>query len=196
MEVKGRDVMSSKPIIFSTPMVKAILNGDKTMTRRVIKGLLPEDIEAMGQRLGYCDNWWKSTSVALKAPCKRGDILWVRETWAEMPYGYVYRADEEEPEGWDCDDRWRPSIHMPRDAARIFLRVTNVSVERLRDITGNLDNLDREGVNIATGMFEASMAFAELWDSLRKPADIGKYGWDANPWVWVISFERTDANGG
>ena len=196
----GRRIMRGrvdmKPIIFSAPMVRAILDGNKTMTRRVIKGLLPEEIEAMGQRFGYCDNWWKSTSVALNIPCRPGDILWVRETWAEMPYGYVYRADEEEPEGWDCDDRWRPSIHMPRDAARIFLRVKDVRVERLQQISG--EDITREGVG--KGEFFDTLtdrgAFRELWDSLRKPADIGKYGWDANPWVWVISFERTEANGG
>lgn len=215
--MRGR--VDMKPIIFSTPMVKAILDGDKTMTRRVIKGLLPEEIEAMGKRLGYCDNWWKSTSVALNAPCSVGDILWVRESWAKINGSFVYRADDNAVAFFKRAGiavKWRPSIHMPKEAARIFLRVTKVSVERAQDIADSdaidegmlsyhgwetpeylaaVEKAKRDGTEPPLG-FTPRERFAYIWDSLRKPADIKQYGWDANPWVWVISFERTEANGG
>lgn len=177
-----------KPILFSTPMVQAILEGRKTMTRRIVKPQ-PEIVGCGRIR-------WKG-DIALPeelsekyAPRRPGDILWVRETWMELPYGYVYRADDEEPEGWDCDDRWRPSIFMPKEACRIFLRVTDVRMERLQQIPGT--DITREGVG--NGEYFDTLAdraaFRELWDSLRKPEELTEYGWEANPYVWVIAFER------
>lgn len=97
---------------------------------------------------------------------------------------YVYRATHY----ISGDARWRPSIHMPKEAARIFLRVTDVRVERLNAIS--IDEIAREGVQ-ADYMFPA---FRELWDSTVKPADRNKYGWNANPWVWVIEFERVEVD--
>ena len=191
----------NRPILFTTPMVKAIIAGNKRMTRRTMKPQPVLDGEGMWQ---WKDCQWKDGGLGFPqsgiedhAPIKVGDVLWVREAWAEMPYGYVYRADYDqengdEPEGWDPDDRWLPSIHMPKGAARLFLRVTDVRVERLHRISSDLDELEHEGMNILFGAFQASMNFAELWDRTVKPADIGTFGWDANPWIWAYTFERCE----
>jgi hypothetical protein len=109
-----------------------------------------------------------------------GDVLWVRETWAVCNGVYAYRADDEMPEGWHLT-AWRPSIHMPKEAARIFLRVSDVRAERLQDI-------DDAGV-VAEGL-ELGDPFDEIWDRTLKPSARDTYGWAANPWVWVITFER------
>ena len=194
-----------KPILFNTEMVRAILDGRKTVTRRVVKPQ-PEDRPVPMTKDSFWPGYFaiQGTEKVVRLPYQPGDILWVRETWAEMPYGFVYRVDGDEPDGWDCDDRWRPSIHMPRGAARIFLRVTGVRVERLQEITaeGALD----EGTDvkfpepkpsyISLAYTEmrlkpaARQSFSELWDSTIKPKDRTAYGWEANPWVWVIEFER------
>ena len=122
-----------------------------------------------------------------------GDTLWVRETWAKSMAGtFMYQADDKAI----MVERWRPSIHMPREAARLFLRVTGVRVERLKDIDGHgilKEGIDNGKSNPAMGTrWEnmQSMAFAELWNSTLKSADLPLYGWAANPWVWVIEFER------
>ncbi len=181
-----------KPILFNTEMVRAILAGQKTQTRRKCK---PGTVVALEheQPIGG-------------QPYYVGDILWVRETWGDYReycegnegFFYLYKADY--PDGakaiplpddqktdyadsWDLP-KWHPSIHMPREAARIFLRVTNVRIERLQDI-------DDEGV-MAEGI-EFGGPFEEIWDSTVKRADRDHYGWDANPWVWVIEFERIEA---
>lgn len=140
-----------------------------------------------------------------KAPCKPGDFLYVRETWGcyernwwEAGY-FLYKADYPdgvstyEFDGHICNlPKWRPSIHMPKEAARIFLRVTDIRVERLQDITS--DQIDREGVEteypfVLNGE-ERRYAFSQLWTSTLKKSDLAHYGWDANLWVWVIEFER------
>lgn len=203
-----------KPILFNTAMVQAIIEGRKTVTRRAIKPQPAGALRPMGK--GSC---WPGCFEApgeeriYRPPYQPGDVLYVRETWAEMPYGYVYRADEEQPEGWEVDDCWRPSIHMPREAARIFLRVSAVSAARLQEI--EKEDVLREGVEpkyYAGGCkcawaFEGCMEkpctnrdgyidlchwipFSELWNKTVKPADRSDYGWEANPWVWVIEFER------
>lgn len=181
-----------KPILFNTDMVRAILDGRKTVTRRVIKPhfrpgevswqVITEKHSGKYVRIEYLDEWENETRY-MSEPFRPGDILYVRETWAEMPYGYVYRADDERPEGWDSEDRWRPSIHMPKEAARIFLRVKSVRAERLQNITD--EDIEAEGLEI--GCY-----FDELWNSTIKTADRETYGWDANPWVWVIEFERCE----
>ena len=136
--------------------------------------------------------------VKVRSPYQVGGILYVREAWyyetfyedtddiTALPFGncswrYVYKADR--PDYPVIPDHWHPSIHMPKEAARIFLRVTNVRVERLQDI-------DDDGV-VAEGL-EIGAPFDELWDSTIKKSDIDKYGWAANPYVWVIEFERID----
>lgn len=203
-----------KPILFNSEMVRAILDGRKTVTRRV--AFKADELREFPCAL-YPDGWWfrgrvyasreKAMSAAegIMRLCKYhpGDILWVRETWAEMPYGFVYRADDENPEGWEPDDRWRPSIHMPREAARLFLRITDVQVERLLEITE--DGAKAEGAvksypytDPETGKTAFMLdekgtyrsGFLQIWDITIKPSDRPTYGWDANPWVWVVSFER------
>ena len=149
-------------------------------------------------------------------PCHTGDILYVRETWDNEPVTpgghfrqrgvWYYKADGDlRPEGWRGN--WHPSIHMPKEAARLFLRVTDVRVERLQDITA--DGCKHEGIwddykassqkhHDALVELAYPKCFAELWNSTIKPADLNKYGWDSNPWVWVIEFDRirkdTDCN--
>lgn len=175
--------MAEKPILFNTEMVKAILDGRKTQTRRVIR--FPEGTTGRLPEGGARDYVYYLGGIK-RPPYQPGDILWVRETWAKMPYGYVYRADDEAPEGWDSADRWRPSIHMPRKAARLFLLVENVRIERLQDMTD--DDAVAEGFS---GLMTPPLAwFADLWSRTVKPADLPRYGWSANPWVWVIEFER------
>lgn len=180
--------MTEKPILFNTGMVKAILGGLKTQTRRVCKAL---------SKHGTIAPEW----IGYKPPYHAGDILWVRETWNGIKLGqrgkeetsYWYRADEDD-EHLNPDDKWRPSIHMPREAARLFLRVTSVRVERLQQI--DADGLRAEGLTsmaVQAGDVEIGrMEFKRLWNSTLKAADIPSYGWDANPWVWVIGFERVE----
>ena len=210
--------MSVKPIIFSTPMVRAILDREKTMTRRVIKPqpkcklyyayaagrkrdigkwLYPSQYAI--ERDGICpppEGFTVADRNALwTPPCHGDDILWVRETWGRwsrtegIAPQLFYRADDDDA---PARIKWRPSIYMPKEAARIFLCVSKVSVERLQEISGA--DIACEGVG--NGAFFDTLtdraAFRKLWDSLRKPADRAQYGWDANPWVWVISFERCE----
>lgn len=202
-----------KPILFNTDMVRAILEGRKTVTRRAIKPQPAGELRPMGA--GSC---WPGCFEApgeeriYRPPYQPGDILWVRETWTPGPDGsYIYKASVECPDAWR--GTWRPSIHMPRAAARIFLRVTAVKTARLQEV--EKEDVLREGVEpkyYAGGCkcawaFEGCMEkpctnrdgyidlchwmpFSELWDKTMKPADRSAYGWEANPWVWVIEFER------
>ena len=195
-----------KPILMNTEMVKAILAGRKTQTRRLIKPQPPFDNDSIYLRyvkdgIARFGRGTPGNSCALcdrKMPYQAGDVLYVRETWCKGSLNggaeqYFYKADDN-----DFHCQWRPSIHMPKEAARIFLRVTGVRVERLQDIT--LDDAIAEGCQ---GKFIGSGEcvgagweilpedeFADLWDSTIKKSDLDKYGWDANPWVWVIEFER------
>ena len=195
-----------KPIIFSTPMVQAILEGRKTQTRRVIKvDNAPE-------------NWKISiagTSIVRTEPYDvklpryaAGDILWVRETFFcepctedcagrndenECPFNrvgnkcYGYKTQYA---GGRCDGvKWRPSIHMPREAARIFLRVKTVRVERLQDITEEDAIAEGMSKTLVDGVvfISAKGNFHVFWDSLNIKRG---YGWESNPWVWVYEFEK------
>lgn len=141
-------------------------------------------------------------NTAYKALYQRGDILYVRETWCKGLERYIYRADYSDTEkfyrdGKEIEMKWHPSLHMPKDAARIFLRVTNVRVERLQEITTN--QIEQEGVeteypHVLNGE-EKKYAFQNLWNSTIKKSDLDRYGWNANPWVWVIEFERCEKPG-
>lgn len=184
--------MAIKPIIFNTEMVQAILRGQKTCTRRIMK---PQLTAHYG-------------TLYVKPPCAKGDILYVRETWTrfecwncdgdeegncvEEPHisvlqkqggCYLYRATSE----ISGDARWHPSIHMPKEAARIWLKVTDVQVERLQDMTD--DDAEAEGCFDYTS---TALGFPDVWDSTIKKSDLDRYGWQANPHVWVIEFERCE----
>lgn len=222
--------MSTKPILFNTEMVQAILDGRKTVTRRIIK---PQPkmrlcyISAGSHNVGkweypspntykyWGDEWRLTDDITAEdlarswtPPCHTDDILYVRETWcrhgnpkAGRPMHYDYKADREDPR---FDDSgfiavWRPSIHMPKEAARIFLKVKHVGVERLQDIT--VEECRREGIYddypTLTPEYHDMLVekaypktFAKLWDSTVKKGNLPIYGWDANPFVWVIEFER------
>lgn len=200
-----------KPILFKTDMVRAILDGRKTMTRRAIK---PQPAPHLGCKLGFCIEGDKKDIGKfgfgehecggrihfVRPPCLTGDILYIRETWRKSPFTshYIYRADGDEgifAQSYDSeimDDtvcRWRPSIHMPKEAARIWLKVVDVRVERLQDITPD------EAINEDTKEQFPPLAvdeFRGIWNTTIKKPDLDRYGWDANPWVWVIEFERCE----
>ena len=195
--------MSMKQILFNTEMVRAILDGRKTCTRRVIK---PQPYGKCTYPLGFVTDSTEKKEVGCfgfgvdecggsiqyaKPSYQPGDILYVRETWKNAPNGYYYYED------WQRNDiadvtKWKPSIHMPKEAARIWLEVTNVRVERLQEMWAS--DVPKEGIyfNKPTTADEMLMAFAKLWNSTIKESVLDRYGWDANHWVWVIEFERCE----
>lgn len=190
--------MTCKPILFNTDMVRAILMGQKTQTRRVIK---PQPTRPRCNNIGWL-GWNDGHGYRMKSPCEAGDILWVRETWSttdkcglypNWPVGgihYMYKADDP-----NCDAakeaRWYPSIHMPKEAARIFLRVKEVRVELLQAM--NEEAAIAEGfADSPAGTISPLTRFAELWDKTIKREDLREFGWHANPWVWIIEFERCE----
>lgn len=224
--------MSERPIIFSAPMVRAILKNRKTQTRRIVKPSRKQ-IAEWGADLSVCtaarvsgrgdggDDTWLAFDhpkggpyTAVRSPFGKGDTLWVREAWAHLPRSAyalpktVDPADGDMAAYYRCDfdrsgkPRWRPSIHMPRWASRITLRVTAVRVERLHDISE--DDARAEGVTpseeppTAAALMTAVVrgvvfrphvsAFANLWNSLHGPV-----AWDANPWVVAVDFKRIEA---
>lgn len=211
--------MAEKPILFNTEMVRAILDGRKTQTRRLVKPTYkgkPYPIWEFPNRLipekTADDEWMQlwldkvgNPYTCVKVPCQEGDILWVRETWCQLPVTpgghtriggvYYYKADTEiRPEGWRGN--WRPSIHMPRDAARLFLRVTGVRCERLQEITSGEAVAEgiQSNLRSPSEAADALIAFEALWNSTVRQDAMKCWGWNANPWVWVIEFERI--NGG
>lgn len=198
--------MAIKPILFNTDMVRAILEGRKSCTRRIIKPQWEEcphckyvHNEYIYDKLAenvYCARCGYPLVPERRAPYQPGDILYVRETWCGLPVNeaghfrwhpiYYYKADGDlRPEGWR--GAWRPSIHMPKEAARIWIKVTDVRVERLQDMTD--DDAEAEGCFDYTS---TALGFPDVWDSTIKKSDIDRYGWDASPWVWVIEFERCE----
>ena len=216
--------MAIKPILFNTEMVRAILDGKKSCTRRLVK---PQPDEKHTYPLGFVTDSTEKKEVGCfgfgineyggsiqyaKPPYQPGDFLYVRETWCLRYDGekYFYKADKntprEEKRLIDYNNTsWHPSIHMPKEAARIWLKVTNVRVERLQEITpkdaenegvGNLFYEDigysekNYGTEVDPEYGIAKEQFAWLWESTIKKSDLDRYGFDANPWVWVISFER------
>lgn len=234
----------AKPVLFNTEMVQAILEGRKTVTRRCVKykysntemkmhtdkygtRLIEIQKNVEGETHGRHPDgrtWQKLLPyIEKKPPFKKGDYLYVRETWCK---GVI--ACGEEPDGRDtmyvsqCEGEddyilkahalhenigiedvvWKPSIHMPKEAARIFLKVTDVRVEQLQDMNGGADFLKEGLIDICVGCGTPKEfcdccggleeEFIELWDSTIKKADLDTYGWDANPWVWVVEFERVE----
>lgn len=189
-----------KPILSNTERVRAILDGRKTVTRRAIRPQPEGRPIRMTENSCYPGCYAiEGTPRVIRPPYQPVDILYVRETWnGDWCDHYIYKADggSAKAAGYTAEPKWRPSIHMPREAARLFLRVTGVRVERLKDIDGHgilKEGIDNGKSNPAMGTrWEnmQSMAFAELWNNTIKPSDRALYGWAANPWVWVIEFER------
>ncbi len=241
--------MEIKPILLNTKMVRAILDGRKSCTRRVVKfpvnrytNNVPLADKIVLQEL-RCDkaNFLEEPffSFGMNLPYQPGDVLYVRETFAWCPcwdcgmhpeqgactdpnriyhsgkkeYGcYIYRASCEDNE-YPSADTWHPSIHMSKEAARIWLKVTNVRVERLQDMKpvdvikegaypDCWDCLNTYGESGSQCCYrteeqcsqcdEVMMEWEKLWNSTIKKSDLDRYGWSANSWVWVIEFERCE----
>ena len=228
--------MSVKPILFNTDMVRAILDGRKTVTRRLVKpqqliGILPDKCKnGMPEEFlkekkfmfkPYCDMTdAELIKTAYNPQYQPGDILYVRETWTKDNHRYMYRADYADSEkfyqgGKEVQMKWHPSIHMPKEAARIFLKVKDVRVERLQDITEEqtedegftftppcLRQVSEDSYCDLDGPCTSEIKYCDmsagelfgkvLWNSTIKKDELEQYGWDANPWVWVIEFERIE----
>lgn len=197
--------MKERPILFSGPMVRALLEGRKTVTRRVVRDAKPlaPDVTDFG--------YWVANDAAvheegvrfLRCPYGQpGDRLWVKETvrWAAAMGRAFYAADKAPSviDNWPWQRRVLPSIHLPRGASRITLEVTNVRVERLHDITE--EDIEAEGVELSpdgvSAYYEepngcggqlptAREAFEHLWSVIN-----GAASWKANPWVWRVAFRR------
>lgn len=214
--------MAVKPILFNTEMVRAILDGRKDATRRIVKGFIPDDAVwgytaftpkgYISCRGTFADGYGEKF---FKLPCEPGDILYVRETWEHFEccccegdeHGNCYREPQQSALNKSCgcymyratdeiygDARWHPNIHMPKEAARIWLKVTNVRVERLQEIT--IDGIRNEGISsmaVHAGDMEIALKeWKNLWNSTIKKTDLDSYGWEANPYVFVIEFIRID----
>ena len=211
--------MAIKPILFNTEMVRAILDGRKTCTRRICKDANECTVPDMefynaDKRTYAVHNFADREHTEMLSTGERtcpicpGDILYVRETWKKAPNGYYYYED------WQRNDiadvtKWKPSIHMPKEAARIWLKVTDVRVERLQDITE--DGAWQEGTDCwddacyadngwhptfedpdSGGNCDIIAGFEKLWNNTIKKSDLDRYGWSANPYVFVIEFERCE----
>ncbi|WP_287635536.1 hypothetical protein [Bacteroides sp.] len=233
--------MAIKPILFNSEMVRAILDGRKDATRKIVKGFIPDDAVwgytaftpkgYISCRGTFADGYGEKF---FKLPCEPGDILYVRETWEHFEccccegdeHGNCYREPQQSALNKSCgcymyratdeiygDARWHPSIHMPKEAARIWLKVTNVRVERLQemkpvdvikegaypDCWDCLNTYGESGSQCCYGTEEqcsqcdeVMMEWEKLWNSTIKKSNLNHYGWDANPWVWVIEFERCE----
>lgn len=206
-------------ILFNTEMVQAILDGRKTCTRRICKDAnnytVPDmDFYNADKRTYAVHNFADKEQMEQLSTAERtcpictGDILYVRETvWQKIGYyldvdgetkpswynEFRYAASDEKPEtGWNYSWAKRPSIHMPKEAVRIWLKVTDVRVERLQEITPQEAWEEGARCSCMSPVPDCSgnrTAFIDIWNSTIKKSDLNRYGWDANPWVWVIEFE-------
>lgn len=186
------------PILFNMEMVRAILDGRKSCTRRIIKPQPQGYFEVSEEPLYIYDTDGKQGKIT--PPYQPGDILYVRETWKQAPNGYYYYEDWQRNNIADVT-KWKPSIHMPKKATRIWLKVKDVKIERLQDVTedgakaeGAIDNRGfiHSPENEYDRIHTAKEHFIKIWNSTIKKSDLDRYGWDANPWVWVIEFERCE----
>ena len=199
--------MAIKPILFNTEMVRAILDGRKSCTRRLVKPEPQGYFEVSEEPLYIYDTDGKQGKIT--PPYQPSDILYVRESYSELTFGYVYKADGENIDHLGNVIKWHPSIHMPKEAARIWLKVTDVRVERLQEITE--EQACMEGTDPwdeacyenngwhptfsdpdSGGDPNMIDGFHKLWNSTIKKSDLDRYGWDANPWVWAIEYERCE----
>jgi len=209
--------MKERPILFSTEMVRAILEGRKTQTRRVITKKLPDELQnyKMCWPGKGCPSHWKDKfGIMWEIPSIKnfktydfivcpygapGDLLYVRETWTledfqgnDLP---VYKANLSNTAIIDSYT-WRPSIFMPKKYARIWLRMIDVRVERVQDISWKdcgaegAGEIEEHGRTFYNGSYLIG-SFRHLWNKIN--ASRG-YGWDTNPWVWVVEFERVEAD--
>lgn len=201
-----------KPILMNTEMVRAILDGRKTVTRRVVKAQHLRVLDSPYHR----EHPETPDEVLIERLCeppyRPGDILYVREKWRIVDYldglslKFEYEADGKISDFIDfTNDRlkkflkyisrkgWCPGIFMPKEAARLFLRVTNVRAERLQDITPD-EIWDREGIPLGRCIVPYD-GFSKFWDSTIKPKDRARYGWEANPYVRVVEFEKISREG-
>jgi hypothetical protein len=205
--------VKERPILFQGAMVRALLAGTKTQTRRVVKwrGLEPGlnlqfsglSVERSGSNFVLSSPTRTSHAYrSVPQPCpygQPGDRLWVRETWAYHVHAQAAMRDEDGPWVYAADgapalqmrlcDRWRPSIHMPRWACRLVLEVTSVRVERLQDISEA--DAQAEGCDLPArdqSWNQCRRWYRDLWEQIN-----GTGSWDANPWVWVVEFKRAEA---
>lgn len=200
-----------RPILFSGEMVRAILEGRKTQTRRVLRtqplDVIPYQGELAGQR--WVGLMQRDPNKGLIFKCKygqAGDRLWVRETWQAQngmgKWWHEWPADDRTSENWAWTNpvvpaydltppRWLPSIHMPREACRLVLEVVSVRVERLQDISDEdcvaegIDCLYEPDTNAPADHYNRQ-SFVYLWNTINAARG---YGWPVNPWVWVIEFK-------
>jgi hypothetical protein len=191
--------MKEHPILFSGPMVQAIIEGRKTMTRRVVKYPTKDGEYGWHPTLGGMQYLPGGSTRPFCPYGQPGDRLWVRETFANINKPgikpeYIYRADPVEIDEYENDGgKWKPSIHMPRQASRLTLEIVSVRVERLQDISeeyAKSEGVTRlrlsETLNIPRSWVGA---FADFWDSINSKRG---YSWGSNPWVWVIEFKRIE----
>ena len=218
-----------KAILFSAPMARAILEGRKNTTRRLRNlkeqpqpyGNPEAPVPPGGRFLTWKGNIWQPfppegmpwAMLCKYAPWKPGELLWVREPWAqEASFGpdgrtahrFYYQADgaERYVMGYGdggkeitCPIAWQQSLFMPKAAARLFLRVRAVFFQRLKDITDAeavYEGFTETKIKGCTGYYTPAESFGIYWDSLRKGRDLKRYGWEANPWVWVLKFQRAE----
>jgi hypothetical protein len=230
--------ISVKPIFFNTEMVVATLKGLKTTTRKLLKGdknqngwlnragqdqIIADRSFGKNKDDSWCQLWVDEIGnplTCVKPPYKRGDILWVRETWSTTDtcglypnwestgIHYMYKADAPYSEAAK-EARWFPSSHMPKVAARIFLEVESVHPERLQEITE--EGAADEGTDWLSDACYSDNGwsptfydpdsggdpvlidgFAYMWDSTIQETELYKYMWDSNPWVWVVRFKRCE----
>lgn len=212
--------MAIKPILFNTEMVRAILDGRKSCTRRLVKFFSGENPRWTGYiKDGLMLYNGKNEPCIRKAPYQPGDILYIRETWSEgyEDGTYIYKADDKLADLPTFKESskliYHPSIHMPKEAARIWLKITDVRVERLQemkpvdvikegaypDCWDCLNTYGESGSQCCYGTEEqcsqcdeVMMEWEKLWTSTIKKSDLDCYGWNANPWVWIIEFERCE----
>lgn len=202
--------MAIKPILFSTPMVQAIIAGNKNQTRRIVKSnsTAYEWLES-----GFTPEYVSGTGNEAIRAINAGDILWVRETTVRLDRDHVIEGLFAYKANCDADSeeirkeyiksgrpyKWKPSIFMPKEACRIFIKVTSIKVERLNEISQQ--DAEKEGVSIDDeGLscydyldkkfryyFCPQESYKSLWESIN-----GKGSWETNPWVWVYEFERVE----
>jgi len=188
-------------------MVQAILSGQKTRTMRVMNPQPPWGRPVVNSESAV-NPIWKTWTAGLPLECQPqhrvGDIIYVRETWGigiQLAGGVIYKADYAEGKAPLADgEKWRPSIHMPKAAARIFLRITDVKVQRPQELT--MDEIVAEGVICPiekTCMCENDDymdcksyrgEWVKLWDSVQSKKDLPLYGYQANPWCFAYLFEK------